>query len=162
MGSAFATPQLGGTGGVGLRQMPSGAAAAAAGHRRIQSQAIMGQFGGNAFGMPGSIGGYGMPGMGLPGIDHASALGLGLPAAGARAQHGRRHSVNVLNKSTGPLGGDMGGSPSFIPNNLDGFDDGFAAPGGAGGHSRQASRADPSWRNGECIFNLSCDYFIRC
>lgn len=152
MGSAFATPQLGGTGGVGLRQMPSGAAAAAAGHRRIQSQAIMGQFGANAFGMPGSLGGYGIPGMGLPGLDQ-SALGLGLSSTGPRAQHGRRHSVNVINKNTGPLGGDLSSSPSYNANNLDGFDDGFTAPSGPGGHSRQASRADTSWRNSEYLFS---------
>lgn len=49
--------------------------------------------------------------------------------------HGRRHSVNVLNKqSIGSFGGLQ-----------DGFEDGFNPPAALGGHSRAASRADPTW-----------------
>lgn len=149
MGSAFATPQLGGASGGGLRQpIPSGAAAAAAGHRRIQStQAMMGQFGASGFSMPGGVGSYGMPGMGMTNLDASGALGLGLGAApGVRGQHGRRHSMNVINRNAGSIGGDISGSPNFGVSNLEGFDDGFA-PAGGGGHSRQPSRADPTWRN---------------
>ena len=58
--------------------------------------------------------------------------------------HGRRHSVNVLNKSSGP-----NASISY-PNTLPGqggFDDGFQPPPAMQpAHSRQASRADSSWR----------------
>ena len=162
MGSAFATPQLGGTSGVGLRQpMPTGAAAAAAaaaGHRRIQStQAMMGQFGAGGIVMPApGIGGYGMPGMGVSNLDASGALGLGLGAApGARGPgHGRRHSMNVINKNP-TAGADVGGiGPNFAANSLDGgYDDGFTPPAvGAGGHSRQVSRADPSWRGSKLMF----------
>ena len=128
--------------------MPSGAAAAA-GHRRIQStQAMMGQFGaGGGIVMPApGIGGYGMPGMGIPNLDASGALGLGLGATqGSRGGHGRRHSMNVLNKNPNP---DVAGiSANFVANDLDGYGDGFTPPAaGAGGHSRQPSRADPSWR----------------
>jgi len=159
MGSAFATPQLGGTSGVGLRQpMPTGAAAAG-GHRRIQStQAMMGQFGAGGIVMPATgIGGYGMPGMGVSNLDASSALGLGLGAApGARGGgHGRRHSMNVINKNP-TAGADVGGiGPNFAANSLDGgYDDGFTPPPpavGAGSHSRQVSRADPSWRGSKLI-----------
>lgn len=52
--------------------------------------------------------------------------------------HGRRHSVNVVNKAVSqPNPGTVG---------FDGFDDGFPPPPGAGGHSRQTSRVDSSWR----------------
>ncbi|KAF8314752.1 RNB-domain-containing protein [Clavulina sp. PMI_390] len=135
MGSAFATPQL---------------AAAAAGHRRIQSQAIMGQFGTGppAFGMP-SVGGFGMPNMPMPSMD----FGMGMPGMANRGGgHGRRHSMNVINKNTGPIPGDLAASASFGAN--DGFEDGFGAPGG-GGHSRQASRAEGNWRNNSAAFDLA-------
>ncbi|KAK7470586.1 Translational repressor [Stygiomarasmius scandens] len=63
-------------------------------------------------------------------------LGLDGQSQGLPRGHGRRHSVNVVNKT--------GGAPSVSYNNgfNEGFDDGFAPP----GHSRQMSRADSSWR----------------
>ena len=67
-------------------------------------------------------------------------LGLDGQTQGVPPGHGRRHSVNVVNKSTSQPGT---GTASF-----DGFDDGFV-PQLPGGHSRQASRADSSWRISE-------------
>ncbi|EGO27535.1 hypothetical protein SERLADRAFT_346957, partial [Serpula lacrymans var. lacrymans S7.9] len=52
-------------------------------------------------------------------------------------------SVNVVNKGSGQ--GNFG-SVSFPYSGQDGFEDGFAPPPGFGGHSRQVSRADSSWR----------------
>jgi protein SSD1 len=53
--------------------------------------------------------------------------------------HGRRHSVNVVNK---PGTGSISYGNPYVN---DGYDDGFT-PVVNGGHSRQASRADSSWR----------------
>ena len=75
-----------------------------------------------------------------------AGLGVGLDGQPQNIPrgHGRRHSVNVVNKA--------GSQPSLgsisFPNpyaGQDGFEDGFAPP-SFGGHSRQASRADSSWR----------------
>lgn len=55
--------------------------------------------------------------------------------------HGRRHSVNVVNKSSTS---HNVGSVSFPYSGQDSFDDGFASP--FGGHSRTPSRVDSSWR----------------
>ncbi|KAG6816929.1 hypothetical protein H0H87_001631 [Tephrocybe sp. NHM501043] len=102
-------------------------------HRRVQSTVPMspttGSFGGpqNPISQFGNIGGLNL------GLDGQSQ---GLPRG-----HGRRHSVNVVNKGTQP-----NGSISYSnPYGQDGFDDGFAPP-SFGGHSRQVSRADSSWR----------------
>jgi protein SSD1 len=69
-------------------------------------------------------------------------MGLGLDGqpAGLPRGHGRRHSVNVLNKTSGP----QGLSASMHANNMDGFEDGFAPPPSlnANGHSR----SDSTWR----------------
>jgi len=75
-----------------------------------------------------------------------AGLGVGLDGQTQNIPrgHGRRHSVNVVNKAGSQPGM---GSISF-PNpyaGQDGFEDGFAPP-SFGGHSRQASRADSSWR----------------
>jgi len=106
-------------------------------HRRVQStlpdpsaafnaaQSQMGQFG--------QFGNLGTLNMGLDG-----------QAQGIPRGHGRRHSVNVVNKASSQNSLGMG-----IGNMQDGFDDGFAAPAALGGHSRQASRADSSWRISE-------------
>lgn len=67
-------------------------------------------------------------------------LGLDGQSQGVPPGHGRRHSVNVVNKSAS--------QPSTGTANYDGFDDGFV-PQAAGGHSRQASRVDSSWRISE-------------
>ncbi|KAF8165293.1 hypothetical protein B0H34DRAFT_688609 [Crassisporium funariophilum] len=96
-------------------------------HRRVQSTVPMGPgpaFGSvqNPMGQFGNISGLNM------GIDGQSQ---GIPRG-----HGRRHSVNVVNKSISQPG----------PGGFDGFDDGFAQPQNMGGHSRQVSRADNSWR----------------
>jgi protein SSD1 len=63
--------------------------------------------------------------------------------AGRGNAHGRRHSVNVLAKGHQPQQ-SMGGYNFYN----EGYDEGFAPP----AHSRQASRADSSWRISECIF----------
>ena len=68
------------------------------------------------------------------------SLGLDGQTQGVPPGHGRRHSVNVVNKSASQPGT---GTASY-----DGFDDGFVGP-ALGGHSRQASRADSSWRISE-------------
>lgn len=67
-------------------------------------------------------------------------LGLDAQTQGVPPGHGRRHSVNVVNKSAS--------QPGTGTANFDGFDDGFV-PQLPGGHSRQASRADSSWRISE-------------
>lgn len=71
-------------------------------------------------------------------------LGLGLDnqPAGLPRGHGRRHSVNVVNK-TGANHNSVG-SVNFPYTNQDGFEDGFTP--GFGGHSRTTSRVDSSWR----------------
>ncbi|EIN10370.1 RNB-domain-containing protein [Punctularia strigosozonata HHB-11173 SS5] len=107
-------------------------------HRRVQSNVPMsmatGNFGGlgNAQNMLSQLGALGPLGMPMPN-----------DAQGVPRGHGRRHSVNVVNKTTGP-GASISYNNPFAPQ--DGFDDGFSAPNFAGGHSRQASRADSSWR----------------
>ncbi|KAJ7908305.1 SSD1 protein [Mycena leptocephala] len=105
-------------------------------HRRVHSTVPMGVSGG-AFGGQNPLGQFG----------NLGTLNLGLDGQpqGIPRGHGRRHSVNVVNK-TGP--GVNGGSISYGNpyGGQDGFDDGFN-PASFGGHSRQASRvADSSWR----------------
>ncbi|EPQ59425.1 RNB-domain-containing protein [Gloeophyllum trabeum ATCC 11539] len=105
-------------------------------HRRVQSTVPMSS-GLNGFG---ALGGPILPNLGnLAGLN----MGLDGQTQGIPRGHGRRHSVNVVNKSNNQSISLGYGSP-FAPQ--DGFDDGFAPPPGFGGHSRQASRADSSWR----------------
>ncbi len=73
-------------------------------------------------------------------------MGLDGQTQGIPRGHGRRHSVNVVNKG-GAQGSISYNGNSFPPQ--DGFDDGFAPP-AFNGHSRQASRADSSWRISKC------------
>ncbi|KZT12467.1 RNB-domain-containing protein [Laetiporus sulphureus 93-53] len=100
-------------------------------HRRVHSTVSMGM-GMNPFNGPqaamGQFGSLGSLGMGLDG-----------QPSGVPRGHGRRHSVNVLNKSGSQPGlGALGFSQS-----ADGFDDGFTPPANVtGGHSR----SDSSWR----------------
>lgn len=106
-------------------------------HRRVQSTAPMSPSAGATFGgLQNPMGQFGN----LGGLN----LGLDGQSQGIPRGHGRRHSVNVVNKA--------GGQPSIsYPNpyaGQDGFDDGFTAP-AFGGHSRQVSRADSSWRISE-------------
>ncbi|KAG8928615.1 hypothetical protein FRC02_006667 [Tulasnella sp. 418] len=112
-------------------------------HRRIQSQQV-------PMGM-GAFPGVGFNNMGNFGVSGGIGLGLasGQDTTG-RGNHGRRHSVNVINKAAeqGAAAAQNNIYGGGI-NEADAFDDGFAAPqpgGGAGGHSRQASRADSGWR----------------
>ncbi|KAJ1308908.1 hypothetical protein OPQ81_004593 [Rhizoctonia solani] len=108
-------------------------------HRRIQSQQIpvgggMGNFGNMQGGPMGNFGNVNLNG----------GLGLGMPAEqnpNAPRGHGRRHSVNVINKSPG--GGETLGQFNYSYDQ-DGYGDGFAPP--PTGHNRQASRSDASWR----------------
>ncbi|KAH9951601.1 RNB-domain-containing protein [Amylocystis lapponica] len=100
-------------------------------HRRVHSTVPMGM-GMNSFGGPqAAMGQFGNLGLGM-GLD-------GQPQPVPRG-HGRRHSVNVLNKSNSQPGmGSMG----F--NGPDGFDDGFTPPPNLGGPPGHA-RTDSSWR----------------
>jgi protein SSD1 len=97
-------------------------------HRRVQSTLPVGL--GGAFG--GAMGQFGAQ---LP------AVGLDQQNGQPRG-HGRRHSVNVVNKSTG-----HNASISYPATYAqDTYDDGFVQAPPMAAHSRQASRADSSWR----------------
>lgn len=106
-------------------------------HRRVQSTVPMAAGAGATFGAQqnpiGQFGSYAALGVGLDGQSQNIPRG-----------HGRRHSVNVVNKA-----GTQSGMGSISYSNpyaaQDGFEDGFVPP-SFGGHSRQASRADSSWR----------------
>jgi protein SSD1 len=98
-------------------------------HRRVQSTAP-GVGGGASFNAPqNNLGQFG---------NNLGSLGLGLDGQtqGIPRGHGRRHSVNVVNK----------GSDNSLGGFSEGFDDGFTPPSNFNGHSRQVSRADNSWR----------------
>ena len=100
-------------------------------HRRVQSTlpVSMGAFGG-------AMGQFGAPMQGL---------GMDIPQGIPRG-HGRRHSVNVLNKTNGP-NASISYPNAYGQQHQDNFDDGFTAPPPVqAAHSRQASRADTSWR----------------
>jgi protein SSD1 len=89
----------------------------------------------------GQFGQYQVPGVSLDG--QAQNIPRG---------HGRRHSVNVVNKA----GSQPGMGSISYPNPYaaqDGFEDGFAPP-SFGAHSRQVSRADSSWRISMCFSPL--------
>ena len=107
-------------------QTPGLAPNRAAAHRRVQSTAPM------ALSSPTGQ----QPLMSQLGLGN---LGVGLDGQpqGVPRGHGRRHSVNVVNKSASQSNAGMG---------RDGFEDGFAPPATLGGHSRQVSRADSTWR----------------
>jgi len=102
-------------------------------HRRVQSTVPVG---------PDSMT-FGAPQNAMGQFSNLASLGIGLDGQpqGVPRGHGRRHSVNVVNKT--------GSQPSVSYGNeysgQDGFEDGFA-PSSFGGHSRQVSRADSSWR----------------
>ncbi|KAJ7068327.1 SSD1 protein [Mycena amicta] len=90
----------------------------------------------------------GVPQNSMGQFGNLNTLGMGLDGQpqGVPRGHGRRHSVNVVNK---PPFSANGGSISYgNPYGQDAFDDGFNPPSfGPGGHSRQPSRvADSSWR----------------
>ncbi|GLB33866.1 putative 3'-5'-exoribonuclease [Lyophyllum shimeji] len=105
-------------------------------HRRVQSTVPMSPGAGATFGsLQNPMGQFGNLGVG------SLNLGLDGQPQGVPRGHGRRHSVNVVNKAPGM--GSISYGNAYVPQ--DGFDDGFAPP-SLGGHSRQASRADSSWR----------------
>jgi len=103
-------------------------------HRRVQST-LPSSTGGSV----GAVNAFNSP----MGQFNSMNLGLGLDSQppGLPRGHGRRHSVNVVNKSN-----PAQGSVSFPYSGQDGFDDGFTPPPGFGGHSRTTSRVDSSWR----------------
>jgi protein SSD1 len=68
---------------------------------------------------------------------HNVSVGLDGQPQGVPRGHGRRHSVNVVNKST---------SQSSVNAGQDGYEDSFTPAAALGGHSRQVSRADSAWR----------------
>ncbi|KAG8989799.1 hypothetical protein FRB90_002059, partial [Tulasnella sp. 427] len=109
-----------------------GGLANAGAHRRIQSQQVPIGLGFPNYNNP--MGGFGLGG--------GVGLGIASQDPGNKGSHGRRHSVNVINKAA-----EQGGAAAGLFNGAqnDGFDDGFM-PVMPGGHSRQASRADSSWR----------------
>ncbi|KAF8621564.1 hypothetical protein AX15_007591 [Amanita polypyramis BW_CC] len=101
-------------------------------HRRVQSTVPMSPGVGAAFGGAQNPMAYGGLGLGLDGQPQ------GVPRG-----HGRRHSVNVVNK---PNNNQAAMNPYGLPyGTQDGYDDGFVPP-SLGGHSRQVSRVDSTWR----------------
>jgi protein SSD1 len=102
-------------------------------HRRVQSTVPM------ATGPAANFGSLQNP------MGQFGNLGLEGQPPGIPRGHGRRHSVNVVNKSGSQSGASsVGYGGPFM--NQDGFEDGFAPP-TVGGHSRQPSRApDSTWR----------------
>lgn len=118
-------------------QTPGLAPNRGAAHRRVQSTVPVSP------GTGGVFGGLQNP-MGQFGNIASLNLGLDGQPQGVPRGHGRRHSVNVVNKAGGQpgMGSISYGNPYA---GQEGFDDGFAPP-PFGGHSRQASRADSSWR----------------
>ncbi|KAG6866469.1 hypothetical protein C0991_003987 [Blastosporella zonata] len=105
-------------------------------HRRVQSTAPLSPSAGATFGgLQNPMGQFGN----LGGLN----LGLDGQTQGIPRGHGRRHSVNVVNKGAQPGMGSISYNNPY--SGQDGFDDGFAPP-SFGGHSRQVSRSDSSWR----------------
>jgi protein SSD1 len=125
-------------------QTPGLAPSRSAAHRRVQSTVPMGV--GAAGGAVNAFAGSQNP-MGQYGNLGGLNLGLDGQQQGVPRGHGRRHSVNVVNKT-----GSQASMGSISYGNgfpgQEGFEDGFAPP-TFGGHSRQASRADSSWRISE-------------
>lgn len=110
-------------------------------HRRVQSTVPVGVGAAN-MNMPfvqQAMGQFGTPGGMNMGFD---------PQQGARGGpgHGRRHSMNVVNKT--PSAPNFGATPFPVQ---EGFDDGFQPPPPAGAHNRQASRSDAGWRMSESL-----------
>lgn len=101
-------------------------------HRRVHSTVPLGMGLSAALAGPqsamGQFGQLGNMGMGMD--SHPPGIPRG---------HGRRHSVNVVNKSGGQS------ISSMFPNNSDGFDDGFAPPAALIGGSQHA-RSESAWR----------------
>jgi protein SSD1 len=107
-------------------QTPGLAPNRAAAHRRVQSTVPMG------LGTPGGQQVL-MSQLGLRNV----SVGLDGQPQGVPRGHGRRHSVNVVNKTA---------SQSSVSIGQDGYEDGFTPTAALGGHSRQVSRADSAWR----------------
>ncbi|KAG6837429.1 hypothetical protein H0H93_009523 [Arthromyces matolae] len=104
-------------------------------HRRVQSTAPMSPGVGPTFGnIPNPMGQF--VNMGNVGLDGQAS---GIPRG-----HGRRHSVNVVNKGGQPGVGSISYNNPYSGQDV--FEDGFAPPSSFNGHSRQVSRADSTWR----------------
>lgn len=102
-------------------------------HRRVQSTMAGGP--GANFQIPmGQFGSLNGLSMGLDGQSQTFPRG-----------HGRRHSVNVVNKNGGTQPNPSSNTFAF-PSTQEGYDDGFTPSNFNGGHSRQVSRADSTWR----------------
>ncbi|KAF8640145.1 hypothetical protein AX17_001381 [Amanita inopinata Kibby_2008] len=71
------------------------------------------------------------------------SMGLDGQPQGVPRGHGRRHSVNVVNKPSNQATLNAYGLSYGAQ---DGFDDGFMPSAPFGGHSRQTSRVDSAWR----------------
>ncbi|THH32915.1 hypothetical protein EUX98_g1301 [Antrodiella citrinella] len=99
-------------------------------HRRVHSTLPLGM------GMPSFAGGQAAMGQ----FGQIGNLGMGTDNGIPRG-HGRRHSVNVLNKT-----GSQPGLGSMFSNSQDGFDDGFMPPPALAGNTGNHTRADSSWR----------------
>jgi len=109
------------------------------GHRRVQSTLPAGAGMNPAFAMQNPMGQFGSLGLNNMGLDGQTQ---GIPRA-----HGRRHSVNIVNKAPSLSGIGHFVNPFGEQNRQTNFEDGFTAPAAQfGGHSRQGSRADSSWR----------------
>ena len=89
------------------------------------------------------------PGQGQYG--NLGMMGLDGQPQGLPRGHGRRHSVNVLNKQGVPTGGSVS-YPNPYNGQQEGYEDGFAPPFNA--HSRQVSRADNGWRMSTSSFSF--------
>ncbi|KAG2013594.1 SSD1 protein [Coprinopsis cinerea AmutBmut pab1-1] len=113
---------------------PGAGIGAGRGHRRVQSTVPTTAALNPAFALQNPMGQFGNLGLGM---------GLDGQPQGIPRGHGRRHSVNVVNKGANQGAGINFVNPFGDPST---FEDGFAPPAHFGGHSRQASRADSSWR----------------
>ncbi len=111
---------------------PSAPANRITAHRRVQSTAPM---------LMGQSNTFGLAGMPVPNVNSFGGSQLfGEDGVLARG-HGRRHSVNVINKT----------APSSAFSLQDGFEDGFNSP-APFAHSRNPSRVDPGWRMSTLFF----------
>lgn len=132
-------------------QTPGLAPNRAQAHRRVQSNVPMGMQSG--FPQGGPMGQFPNMGNNMPG--NMGSFGMGMDGQqGVPRGHGRRHSVNVVNKtpSTGSIS-----YPAPFPGQ-ESFEDGFAPPAPFGGHSRQGSRVDNSWRISEYFYLYHLHY----
>ncbi|KZS97962.1 RNB-domain-containing protein [Sistotremastrum niveocremeum HHB9708] len=107
-------------------------------HRRVQSTIPMGMAQNNFAGFgalqPSNIGAFNLPPLANGGFNEQDGINRG---------HGRRHSVNVVNKSA--VQGNQATFPFPGQLNQESYDD-SVVPASFGGHSRTGSRVDSGWR----------------